>query len=215
MKNNRIFCLVYKDDAALYLPAGANKQISCSHLNLDIWGVNMQGEEVPVPFTTIPPLSASPGNSEQSANALVRVGGVWVNSKYFGDPNFKVCVKVKDYTTRNTLYVDAASYNANIALCNFVPEPQSCTVVTNLVNTAKTATTANFSFVLPAGAVGVEYINNTTFTAPTGDGTYQDGGTTTIAITGLTTATTYYLHVRTICGLGSSSAWTVVTYTTS
>ena len=215
MKNYRIFCTVYKDDAALYLPSGANKQISCSHQFIGVFGINMQGEEVPIPSTTKPPLSASPGNSEQSANALVQVGQVWINTSYFGDTNFKVVAKVKDYTTRNTLYVDAASYNANIGKCNFVAEPQACTVVTSLINTAKTATTASFSWVLPTGAVGIEYINNTSSTAPTGDGTYQDGGTNTVSITGLTTATTYYFHVRTICGLGSASTWAVIQYTTS
>lgn len=207
--------LVYKENNNFYGPSGLNKRISCNQIFLGLMGINTIGEEVPVPYTTIPPLSASPGNSYQSANVLIQVGQVWVDKKFFGDSSFKVVAKVKDLDTNSVFYVDADSYNTNLVLCNFVPEPSFCPLVTNISAGTPGATTATITWNGVPGAAGIEWVNNTSSSAPSGDGAYLDGGTETLSLTGLTTATTYHIWIRTICGQGSRSAWTSKTYTTA
>ncbi len=210
---NRIFCTIYKDNFGLYLPSGELRQISCNNILIGFYKINMQGEEVALPTTTIPPDATTPGTQFQSSTALVQVGKIWVNTQ-FGDPNFFAVVKVKDVDARNTLYVDITSWNENIPKCNLVSVAQGCPSVTAISAPAIAATTATVSWTAAPGTVGVEYVNNTSSTAPTGDGTYLDGATTSVALTGLTTATTYYFWLRTICQ-GIRGAWIYTTYTTS
>lgn len=210
-----IMPLAYKVNTNVYLPSGLNQRLSCNHEFLGVWGVNMAGEEVPLPTTTIPPLSATPGNTLQSAEALIQVGNVWVDSTYFGDASFKVVAKVKDYETNNVMYLDAASYNAQLPDCNWVPQPSFCPLVTVLAAGSITSSAATISWTAVPGSTGVEWVNNTMSGDPAGDGSYLDAATATVALTGLTTGTTYYFHIRTICGAGSRSAWTKVSYTTS
>lgn len=215
MQNNLyIMPLVYKRNSTTYLPSGQNLQISCNCSTLGVWGLNLAGEEVPVQGTTKPPLSTTPGNSRESANALVQVGGVWYDPHYFGDANFKVVIKIKDLVTNFINYVDLTSWNTEFVKCNFVPEPSSCDIPTSISAGTPGTTTATITYVPEPGSVGVEYINNTSGTPPVIDGTYVDAGTTSVALTGLSAATTYHFWVRTICGAGSRSAWTSLTYTT-
>lgn len=213
--SKQIRVLVYKENTTLWMPSGLTRSISCNHQYLAVEGINMAGEIVPIPTSTVPPSQSSDNTDYQTATALVQIGQVWVDTKYFGDANFKVVVKVKDMDTNIVSWVDATSYSDNIALCNFVPEPAFCPAVTGLDEGTPTDTTATISWAGTPGAAGVEYINNTSGTAPVIDGTYLDGGATSVSLTGLTPSTEYHFWVRTVCGLGSRSAWTSLTYSTT
>lgn len=215
---NRILVLVYREDAVLwYDPTsspptlGVTRQISCNHTYLGVWGINMQGEQVELPTTTTPPAEGT-GSAVQSQQALVRIGLVWVDSTYFADDNFKVCVKVKDMLTNIVSFVDATSYNDNIAKCNLAPYANFCPIVTGLQATPA-AITASTSWTPTPGGTGAEWVNSTSATPPSGSGTFT--GSNTQVITGLTASTTYYFWIRSICPGGVLSAWTYISYTTT
>lgn len=214
MQNYYVMPLVYKQNNNLWLPAGQNLQISCNCQTLGVFAINLAGEEVPVPTTTIPPLSSTPGNQTQSAYVLVAPGGVWANLQMFADTSFKVCIKVKDLKTNIVSYVDLTSWNTEFVKCNYVPEPIACFVPTSISAGTPGTTTATITYTPEPGSVGIEYVNNTSSSAPVTDGTYVDAGTTSVTVTGLTAATTYHFWVRAICGAGSQSSWTSITYTT-
>lgn len=202
--------LVYKTDNTLYLPSGQIRRISCSLEYMGVFGINLQGEQVPIP--TRVNTTGEGGTPYQTASTLITLGNVWVNNKQFGDSNFKVVVKVKDMDSGLVSYVDAVSFNANIGNCNFIPAPSFCPLVTGLAVT-HAVTTATISWTAPGGATGVEWINNTSGTTPVINGTYEP--TNSVSLTGLTTATAYHFWVRTICSGGVLSAWTSISYTTS
>lgn len=207
--------LIYKQGPNLWLPAGQNLQLSCDLDIQGVYGINMAGEEVPLPTTTTPPLAASPG--KQSQYVLIAPGGVWLSQTYFSDTSFKICIKVKDRANGNLVsYVDLTSWNTLFpTACNFVPEPGICSIPTNISAGTPGTTTATITYVPEPGSVGVEWINNTSGTTPVIDGTYADASVTSIAITGLSATTAYHFWIRTICGAGSRSAWTSITYTTA
>lgn len=210
----KIAVLVYKEDSQLWLPSGTTRWISCNHTDLGVWGINMAGEIIPVPTTTVPPSESVDNTSYETATVLVQVGRVWVSQSYFNDSNFKVVVKVKDMTTNIVSFVNAESYNDNIALCNFVPSPSSCSIPTDIASSAITSTGATLTWTPMPGSVGIEYVNNTSATPPTGSGTYQDVSDVNVSLTGLIAATQYHFWIRSICGAGSQSAWTSEIYTT-
>lgn len=210
----KIPVLVYKEDSQLWLPSGTTRWISCDHIDLGVWGINMSGEIVPVPTTTVPPSESSDNNSYETATVLVQVGRVWVSQSYFSGNTFKVVVKVKDMTTNIVSFVDAMSYNSNIATCNFVPTVSTCNEPTGLVTSAITSSGATVSWTAAPGTVGIEYVNNTSATPPTGSGTFQDISDANVSLTGLTADTQYHFWIRTICGPGIQSDWTSVIYTT-
>jgi hypothetical protein len=220
----RILVKVYKENATLWYASdnggspsapiiGVTRNISCNHTYLGMWGINMQAEEVPVPTSTIPPEIGS-GQSNQSAQSIIPIGNVYVDLNYFGDANFKVCVKVKDMVTNIVSFVDAADYAAQIGKCNLVEYANFCPLVTGLGATPG-GTTATINWTAPGGSAGVEYVNNTSSTAPAGTGTFLATGTNSVALSALSHTTTYYFWIRTICAGGVLSAWTSVTYTTS
>ncbi|MCW3120909.1 MAG: Fibronectin type domain protein [Flavipsychrobacter sp.] len=70
-----------------------------------------------------------------------------------------------------------------------------------------TAGPHNVSVTWPAvtGAMGYEYVVNTTMTDPAGAGTAAT--TNTVNATGLTASTPYYVHTRTKCGSSTYSPW--------
>ena len=78
--------------------------------------------------------------------------------------------------------------------------PPTCPSPTTLTTTAITPTSAtltwNVPFIVPSS--GYEYVYSTTNTVPTGAGTSST--TNSVALTGLTSATTYYVFVRSNCG---------------
>ncbi len=220
----RLLVLVYKEIATLwYSPddegspsapvIGRTRQISCNHIYLGMWGINMQSEEVPIPTSTIPP-EIGDGESNQSAQAIIAIGNVYVDLNYFGDSNFKVCVKVKDMVTNIVSFVDAADYATQIPKCNLVPQVNFCPQVGNRAANPL-GTSANIAWTSPGGEVGIEYINNTSSVAPTTTGTFVPVGTTSVNVTGLSHTTTYHFWIRTICAGGALSTWSAITYTTS
>lgn len=86
-----------------------------------------------------------------------------------------------------------------------------CDTPANPTVTGITSTSANFSWGAVTGATGYQYALNTS-AAPPGTGTGIPG--TTYPGTGLTPGTTYYFHVRTVCGPSSFSNWKTITFTT-
>lgn len=78
--------------------------------------------------------------------------------------------------------------------------PPTCPSPATLTTTAITSTSAtltwNVPFIVPSA--GYEYVYSTTNTVPTGAGT--SSATNSVALTGLTSATTYYVFVRSNCG---------------
>src|SRR5690606_3989743 len=89
-----------------------------------------------------------------------------------------------------------------------------CPVPTNVTTTAVYSTSANFSWTSPLGSTGTEYVVTTSATPPAP----PTGLTTTTASTGsasgLTPATTYYLHVRNKCDSPGKSQWVTISFTT-
>ncbi len=78
-------------------------------------------------------------------------------------------------------------------------------------NVTTTSATVNFTGTMPAPANGYEYFVSTSSTAPTASTT--PSGTTTsnsIALTGLSHTTTYYIWVRSACSVSEKSVWTPV-----
>jgi len=63
-----------------------------------------------------------------------------------------------------------------------------------------------------SGAMGYETAITTTSTPPSGSGTATT--MTMCAYAGLSASTTYYIHVRTDCGMGSYSAWASASFAT-
>lgn len=202
--------LVYKEGSQIWAQAGLIRRISCSFQYMGVFGINMQGVEVPI--STRQNTTKEGGTDFQTANVLISVGNVWVNQAQFGDPNFRVVVKVKDMDSGIVSYVDAISFNTNVVSCNFVPTPSFCPLVTN-ISVVHAVTTATISWTGVPAAAGVQWINNTSGTTPVVNGTFEP--TNSVSLTGLTTATTYHFWIRTICTGGVLSAWTSVTYTTS
>lgn len=210
---NRILVTVYKENAVVWFPSGQTRNISCDHSYLGIWGINMQAEEVPIPSSITPP-ELGADSAIQSGQVIIPVGRVWVNASYFGDSNFKVCVKVKDNLTGIVSFIDATNYNANIALCNFVPTANFCPVVTNLSAGTPATTSATITWTPVAGSDSLQWVNNTSSTPPATGGAYLPATTNSQAVTGLTANTTYHFWIRTTCPGGTLSAWTSLTYTT-
>jgi hypothetical protein len=87
--------------------------------------------------------------------------------------------------------------------------PQNCGTVDNLNATNVTPSAAAISW--NAGSGNYEYAVTTSSTPP------ASGMATTnnaVALTGLTNATTYYAHVRSMCGALYSSNWSTITFET-
>jgi hypothetical protein len=87
----------------------------------------------------------------------------------------------------------------------------ACPYPANLAENNVTQETADFNWDIQ-GSNGYQYALSTTPTTPTGAGTptTQNSWSTT----GLTPATNYYFYLRTDCGAGVFSAWTMVNFTT-
>lgn len=87
----------------------------------------------------------------------------------------------------------------------------ACDTPTALVASNITATSATINWNAPTvpPANGYEYVYSTTNTPPTGSGTAN--ATTSVNLTSLSLDTTYYVWVRSICGVGNESGWTTAT----
>ncbi|MBC7643237.1 MAG: choice-of-anchor J domain-containing protein, partial [Flavobacterium sp.] len=93
-----------------------------------------------------------------------------------------------------------------------VDTPEACAPPTNLIASATTTTGSTISWTAPttAPANGYEYYYSTTNTAPiattVATGTTAAGITTKV-LTGLTTGSTYYFWVRSVCSGTTKSSW--------
>ena len=82
-------------------------------------------------------------------------------------------------------------------------------VLSNITDTSATVGWTSFS----AAAVGYEYVLNTIAANPSGNGI----STTVLnySESGLTPATTYYFHIRSVCSASEFSEWSTFSFTTS
>jgi hypothetical protein len=220
-----IFVLTWKDSNSTYFPNGSYRTINCFHQNEGIYGVNNRGEVTPLPNTTFLPLSSppqspplgSPPSDWTKQTALVQEGNVWGTPYPFptGNANFHLCYKIKDLSTNITYYCDVADFNNKIAGCNLAPYNSGvpyggCGNITGLLVTPNSAS-GLAAWTLPAGAIGAEWYNDANPAAnPATDGTYIDGGTSSVTITVGGGSGPWYFHIRSICGLGVRG--TYVTY---
>lgn len=88
----------------------------------------------------------------------------------------------------------------------------TCNAVTSLVASAITSNTATITWVRPTGTIAAQYVIDNNPADPTVSGT-----TTTLStrnLTGLSSSTTYYAHVRDTCGATALSAWVTIPITT-
>lgn len=201
--DKQFYVTVYKAKSAFY-QAGIKLPIYCNHQWLGNYGINTVGEIVPLPKATAPGVGT----------AQIPHGTVFPNPQQFADANFKAVVFIKDMITLDEYYVDATDYNTQVFSCFTVPYASSCPVATGLI-AALGQTTATISWTNVPSSTGIEYVNNTSSSAPAGDGTFIDVGTSSVALTGLTASTTYHFWIRTICTGGVRAAWTSLTYTTT
>jgi hypothetical protein len=131
-----------------------------------------------------------------------------------GDPDYKICVRIKDFQTGITYWLDKADYEAKIAGCNPVSYASGCGIVTALSAGTPGTTTATIIWTDYPGGAAIEYINNTSSTAPVVDGTLLAFGVGTLSLTGLSAGTTYHFWIRTVCAAGVKGAWTSLVYAT-
>jgi Fibronectin type III domain. len=97
-------------------------------------------------------------------------------------------------------------------LCGGVTFINACMPPDNLNASGITSNSANLSWDPVSGSAGYEYVVNTSATPPGGAGTPISG--TSVSQTGLSSSTTYYLHVRNSCGT-SFSNYETYSFTTS
>ena len=95
---------------------------------------------------------------------------------------------------------------------NFTVElSPTCPDQTGIVIGTATTTDATFSWNATTGAAGYEYAVTTSATPPT-SGTATTN--TFATVTSLTPQTLYYVHVRTMCGVGSYGNWGTISFIT-
>lgn len=90
--------------------------------------------------------------------------------------------------------------------------PTPCAAPTGVAASNLTANSATLSWTAPSGATGYQYVLDQSSANPTGSGTGIT--TTTYSASGLAASTTYYFHVRTVCG-SAASTWVTTSFTTS
>jgi hypothetical protein len=96
---------------------------------------------------------------------------------------------------------------------NISSSSSACPAPTGANATSITANSANLSWNAVAGASGYQYLVDQNSGSPTANGAPIT--TTTYPATGLSPATTYYLHVRAVCGGANYSVWTNYPFTTT
>lgn len=108
----------------------------------------------------------------------------------------------------------ATGRTATLARIQFVGTIASCLAPTNVTSVANSTTTGTASWTASGSnpTSGYEYYYSTDSTAPTAATTASGSvtaGTLTAAISGLQANTMYYVWVRSNCGGGSMSSWSV------
>lgn len=209
--NRQFFCRAYKAEGVYYGTAGQNVFINCDHLIEGVFGMNRLGQEVPLPGASFP--TVDPPDVAVPAVIVPPV------TEFPNDnqPNLDLLsvTKVKDMVTGAVYWVDTTDYNSKKIQCNPVARATSCPDVSSLSAGTPGATTATITWNEVPGLAGIEWVNGTSPTAPAGDGQFLVAGVKTIALTGLTTATTYHFWIRTICAGGVRNSWQQLTYTTA
>lgn len=202
--NRQFYVRAYRGDAgAWYGPDGQKVAINCNHTVVGDYGMNAEGQIVELP----------PADVVTAGGKSVLVS----HATPFPDttqPGLSlIAVKlIKDKDLQTAWYVDAIDYASSVVACNPVAYVTSCPGVSNLIATPD-ETEAVITWDETPGIVGVEYSNSTVDVEPE-SGTFLGGGTGEVTITGLTTATSYYFFIRTICAGAVTSDWSRVEYET-
>lgn len=89
----------------------------------------------------------------------------------------------------------------------------SCSPVSALAATGVTGSGATISWTAIGGVAGYKYVVNTTAADPTVPGSFTT--LNSVPITGLSSGTTYYAHVRDSCGVGNVSSWVTISFHTT
>ena len=110
---------------------------------------------------------------------------------------------------------DAISSTTDIVGKKYIFTPPSCSAPSGFVSTLITTNSATFSWTAatPAPANGYQYFLSTSNTPPTATSTPTGStaaGVTTVNLTGLTPATNYFMYVRSVCSVSTSSSWSGV-----
>ena len=130
-----------------------------------------------------------------------------IPSSFTGTSNYIIFRATTAYG--NDTYLD------DVAVENFIP----CTVPSALQTSGLTSTTATISWGAVSGSFGYQYVVNQTAADPTASATLTNTTSNSVSLTGLTPATTYYMHVRNKCNSGGTgfsgiSAWVNYAFTT-
>ncbi|MBP6455923.1 MAG: T9SS type A sorting domain-containing protein [Chitinophagaceae bacterium] len=96
---------------------------------------------------------------------------------------------------------------------SFTTLPAPCLTPTNLSVNMITAAGGTITWDNMPGASSYEYVLSTSSATPTGFG--NPAPSNSYIATALLPSTTYYFHVRTLCGLTNYSGWTMISFTTS
>lgn len=94
----------------------------------------------------------------------------------------------------------------------FVTPACSCAAPVGFTVAPISCDSIGFVWSAPVGSSGIEYVVNTSPSAPSGSGTPASGGSAVVG--GLSGATVYYVHIRTDCGGGLYSSWVSLVVTT-
>ena len=117
-------------------------------------------------------------------------------------------------TTAGTLNTSSCTVSSTVFPASgqtFTWSPPSCLAPAGLTAALSSTTSATISWNASSSAIdGYEYFVSTINTAPTA-GTTPTGTAliNSVSLTGLTASTTYYFWVRSNCGLGTLSGWSV------
>lgn len=154
------------------------------------------------------------------ANEQIAITTGWNYSPFSGVINIPVGTTVGDRRLRVVLDYNAITPSScPVGISGetedytfTVAAPPSCVAPTGLVGTPLTLTSATISWTAasPAPASGYQYYVSSSSTPPTA-GTTPTGttaaGVLTANLTSLTTSTTYYFWVRSVCSVSDLSSW--------
>lgn len=137
---------------------------------------------------------------------------IGITASGIGDDNFIALnnASASPTTSRTVSTTDISAKPATGQVYRFTP--YSCAQVPNFKIDNYVATAVNFSWGTLAGISNYEYAVTASSTPPA-SGTATTA--TSINHTGLTAATTYYVHMRSSCGGGNFSPWNTKSFTTA
>jgi len=205
--------LAWQDSAGTFFPAGAQRTISCDHINEGNYGLALNGQITKLPTSTVP--IGFTGTDFQHQVASIHPGTLLSDPTAYTNSSFKVVTRVKDLSNNNVTYVDAADYLAKFGDCNKCCTPINCTPILNVRTTALGTTTATVAWDASSQATVYEYVNvirSGSCVTPAGTGTITTA--TSVSFTGLTGGSVYCFAVRQRCSATNFSAWTLFQYTT-